>query len=138
MSPTSVRPSLSMRQYGEPMPIPWMTLVGYFNSMRELGGVRRLVFDDVSPVPRRWIGVGLAKRLLRCRLPGGIDQPYAVGGNSRRFLTAWRPVFDPELDGQAEGDVKKKELRNGPKKPHRRAAGHEHGFGRRGREAAWV
>ena len=26
---------------------PWMTLVGYFNSMRELGGVRRLVFDDV-------------------------------------------------------------------------------------------
>ena len=28
-------------------PIPWMTLVGYFNSMRELGGMRRLVDDDV-------------------------------------------------------------------------------------------
>ena len=26
---------------------PWMTLVGYFNSMRELGGMRRLVDDDV-------------------------------------------------------------------------------------------
>src|SRR5205085_5090703 len=25
----------------------WMTLVGYFNSMRELGGMRRLVDDDV-------------------------------------------------------------------------------------------
>ena len=37
---------------------PWMTLVGYFNSMRELGGVRRLVFDDVyDRVPRRWIAV---------------------------------------------------------------------------------
>lgn len=27
---------------------PWMTLVGYFNSLRELGGMRRLVEDDVS------------------------------------------------------------------------------------------
>jgi hypothetical protein len=27
---------------------PWMTLVGYFNSMNELGGMRRLVEDDVS------------------------------------------------------------------------------------------
>lgn len=26
---------------------PWMTLVGYFNSMNELGGMRRLVEDDV-------------------------------------------------------------------------------------------
>ena len=27
---------------------PWMTLVGYFNSLRELGGMRRLVEDDVQ------------------------------------------------------------------------------------------
>jgi len=27
---------------------PWMTLVGYFNSLRELGGMRRLVEDDVT------------------------------------------------------------------------------------------
>ena len=26
---------------------PWMTLVGYFNSLRELGGMKRLVEDDV-------------------------------------------------------------------------------------------
>ena len=27
---------------------PWMTLVGYFNSLRELGGMRRLAEDDVQ------------------------------------------------------------------------------------------
>jgi hypothetical protein len=27
---------------------PWMTVVGYFNSMRELGGMRRLAEDDVQ------------------------------------------------------------------------------------------
>ena len=30
---------------------PWMTLVGYFNSLRELGGMRRLVEDDVATRP---------------------------------------------------------------------------------------
>ena len=32
--------------YGEKAD-PWMTLVGYFNSLRELGGTRRLVDDDI-------------------------------------------------------------------------------------------
>src|SRR5207302_11152113 len=35
---------------------PWMTLVGYFNTLRELGGMRRLVDDDVKSrlrAPRR-------------------------------------------------------------------------------------
>lgn len=34
-------------EYGE-LADPWMTLVGYFNSLRELGGMRRLVEDDVN------------------------------------------------------------------------------------------
>src|SRR5205823_2708065 len=41
---------------------PWMTLVGYFNSMSELGGTRRLVEDDISSRLRRMDQRGLAKR----------------------------------------------------------------------------
>ena len=41
---------------------PWMTLVGYFNSMSELGGTRRLVDDDISSRLRKMDERGLAKR----------------------------------------------------------------------------
>lgn len=41
---------------------PWMTLLGYFNSMRELGGMRRLVDDDVRSRLRDTDKRGLAKR----------------------------------------------------------------------------
>ena len=46
---------------------PWMTLVGYFNALRELAGMRRLVDDDVrSRLRRREMAArGLAPRLLR-------------------------------------------------------------------------
>ena len=43
---------------------PWMTLVGYFNSMRELGGMRRLVDDDVKSRLRKMDQRGLARRLV--------------------------------------------------------------------------
>ncbi len=41
---------------------PWMTLVGYFNSMRELGGMRRLVDDDVRLRLQSTEDRGLANR----------------------------------------------------------------------------
>jgi hypothetical protein len=41
---------------------PWMTLLGYFNSMRELGGMRRLVDDDVRSRLRDTDKRGLARR----------------------------------------------------------------------------
>ncbi|MBB6172989.1 hypothetical protein HNR23_003049 [Nocardiopsis mwathae] len=41
---------------------PYMTLVGYFNSLRDLGGMRRLVEDDVSTRLGRADGRGLARR----------------------------------------------------------------------------
>src|SRR4029079_3441864 len=43
---------------------PWMTLVGYFNSLRELGGMKRLVDDDVRTQVRKMQDRGLAKRRL--------------------------------------------------------------------------
>lgn len=49
--------------YGEAAD-PWMTLVGYFNSMRELGGMRRVVDDAVRTRLRRMDERGLAKRLV--------------------------------------------------------------------------
>ncbi len=41
---------------------PWMTLVGYFNSLRELGGTRRLVDDDIRSRLVKMDQRGLAKR----------------------------------------------------------------------------
>ncbi|WP_242392206.1 DISARM system helicase DrmA [Anaeromyxobacter oryzisoli] len=43
---------------------PWMTLVGYFNSIRELAGMRRLVEDDVRTRCRDMDRRGLARRKL--------------------------------------------------------------------------
>src|SRR6266699_90962 len=48
-------------QYGQAID-PWMTLVGYFNSMNELGGMRRLVEDDVRSRLIRMEQRGLARR----------------------------------------------------------------------------
>lgn len=41
---------------------PWMTLVGYFSALRELGGMRRLVEDDVANRLRRADRRGLGRR----------------------------------------------------------------------------
>jgi hypothetical protein len=43
---------------------PWMTLVGYFNSLRELGGMRRLVDDDIQNHLWKMDQRGLGKRRL--------------------------------------------------------------------------
>ena len=49
-----------------PVADPYMTLVGYFNALRELGGMRRLVEDDVQTrlLPRRRYA-GCARRQRR-------------------------------------------------------------------------
>lgn len=43
---------------------PWMTLVGYFGSLRELAGMRRLVDDDVRSRVLRMDKRGLARRFM--------------------------------------------------------------------------
>jgi hypothetical protein len=47
--------------YGEAAD-PWMTLVGYFNSMRELGSTRRLIDDDIQSRLLKMDQRGLARR----------------------------------------------------------------------------
>ncbi len=76
---------------------PWMTLVGYFNSMNELGGMRRLVEDDVRSRLGRMDVRGLARR----------NPPILEELTSRRnstdipeILDKLERVFDPLTTGQ--------------------------------------
>jgi hypothetical protein len=73
---------------------PWMTLVGYFNSLREHGGMRRLVDDDVrarlSKMDRR--GLAVRKRLFVDELTSrksSIDIP--------QILDQLEVTFDPDV-----------------------------------------
>jgi len=74
-----------------------MTLVGYFNSMNELGGMRRLVEDDVRSRLGRMEQRGLAKR----------NPPYLEELTSRKsstdipeVLDKLERIFDPSMIGQ--------------------------------------
>lgn len=64
---------------------PWMTCVGYFNSLRELGGAKRLVDDEVSNRVKMTDRRGLARRnrplvreltsrIASTDIPGVLDQ----------------------------------------------------------------
>ncbi len=73
---------------------PWMTLVGYFNSMRELGGMRRAVDDAVRSRLRQMDERGLARRFLETysveeltSRKGATDIP--------QILDRLEAVFDP-------------------------------------------
>ena len=61
-----------------------MTLVGYFNSLRELGGMRRLVEDDVSTRLAKADSRGLARRY----------DPKLEELTSRRSSDEIRPLLD--------------------------------------------
>lgn len=55
---------LLFEKYGDAAD-PWMTLLGYFNSIRELAGTRRLVEDDIRARLRDAHERFLGKRLIR-------------------------------------------------------------------------
>ena len=95
---------------------PWMTLVGYFNSMRELGGMRRLVDDDVFSRCRKQDRRGLAKRFF--------SGDYLAELTSRmrsedipQILDRLEAGFDPDLTAQRKEAFDKKDYANIPKKP---------------------
>lgn len=63
---------------------PWMTLVGYFNSMNELGGMRRLVEDEVRSRLSKMNRRGMAQR----------QSPYLEELTSRKSSTDIPRVLD--------------------------------------------
>ena len=69
---------------------PWMTTVGYFNALRELGGMRRMLDDEVTNRLRRTERRGLSNRYvndtreLTSRISSS-DIPATLDELSRRF-----------------------------------------------------
>lgn len=82
---------------------PWMTLVGYFNSIRELGGTRRLVEDDIASRLRDMDQRGLAQR----------RRPILQELTSRMGATEIPQTLDRlEVRFDPEDDQKRKERRS--------------------------
>ena len=82
---------------------PWMTLTGYFNSIRELAGTRRLVDDDIRARLRDADQRGLAKRRVRAleeltSRKSGTDIP--------KILERLEATFDKTLEGQRAAERK--------------------------------
>ncbi len=82
---------------------PWMTLVGYFNSIRELAGTRRLVDDDIRTRLRDADQRGLAKRRVRALKEltsrnSGTDIP--------KILERMDAPFDKTLEAQRAAERK--------------------------------
>ncbi len=87
---------------------PWMTLVGYFNSLRELGGMVRLVDDDIRSRLRKMDERGLAKRLIYnheelTSRKGASDIP--------RILDLLEVGFDSHITAATKGKVSSSELK---------------------------
>jgi len=82
---------------------PWMTLAGYFNSIRKLAGTRRLVEDDIKARLRDADQRGLAKRRVRAveeltSRKSGTDIP--------RILDRLEARFDQAVEAQRVQDRK--------------------------------
>ncbi|WP_145271418.1 DISARM system helicase DrmA [Tautonia plasticadhaerens] len=77
---------------------PWMTLVGYFNSLRELGGMRRLVDDDVRSRLGKMADRGLAKRIVYS--PDSVKELTSRLGSAAipETLDRLETPFDPAME----------------------------------------
>ncbi len=72
---------------------PWMTLIGYFNAMRELGGMRRVVDDAVRTRLQRMEQRGLAKRYIHA-----VEELTSRKGSTEipHILDRLEAPFDPQ------------------------------------------
>lgn len=84
---------------------PWMTLAGYFNSIRELAGTRRLVDDDIRSRLRDADQRGFAKRTIRF---GAVEELTSrkSGADIPRILERLDVVFDKAEEKQRDDDLK--------------------------------
>lgn len=82
---------------------PWMTVAGYFNSIRELAGTRRLVEDDIKARLRDADQRGLAKR--RIRVVEELTSRKA-GTDIPRILERLEAVFDKAAELQRAAERK--------------------------------
>lgn len=91
----------------------WMTLIGYFNSMRELGGMRRLVDDDVATRLKKMEQRGLSVRYLNT-----VDELTSRKDSTDipAVLDHLETPFDPDIEAKRK-EMKKKGLKDVPKAP---------------------
>lgn len=91
---------------------PWMTLIGYFNSMRELGGMRRVVDDAVRTRLHRMDTRGLAKRFVN-----SVEELTSRKGATEipKILDRLEAVFDPQAEAERKVKAKAK-IRTDPSK----------------------
>lgn len=84
---------------------PYMTLTGYFNSIRELAGTRRLVEDDIKARLRDADQRGLAKRRVRV---GAVEELTSrkSGTDIPRILERLEAMFDKTLEAQRAAERK--------------------------------
>ena len=84
---------------------PWMTLTGYFNSIRELAGTKRLVEDDIRARLRDADQRGLAKRQIRFNAVEELTSRKS-GTDIPKILERSETIFDKAQDAQRVADVK--------------------------------
>jgi hypothetical protein len=82
---------------------PWMTLAGYFNSIRELAGTRRLVEDDIRTRLRDADQRGLAKRRIWM---GAVEELTSrkSGTDIPGILERLETIFDSAQEAQRVAD----------------------------------
>lgn len=93
---------------------PWMTLIGYFNSMRELGGMRRLVDDDVKSRLRKMDQRGLARRVVDT-----LDELTSRKGSTEipEVLDRLEVQFDPAAEARRKQLARAGNPREAPPRP---------------------
>ena len=84
---------------------PWMTATGYFNSIRELAGTRRLVEDDIRARLRDADQRGMAKRRVRM---GAVEELTSrkSGTDIPKILERLEATFDKALEAKRAAERK--------------------------------